>query len=309
VSLFLLACSLHSGEPLTSATPAHAVPWVDPGEYPFESRFLDVDGGAMHYVDVGAGPTVLLVHGTPTWSYLWRDLVADLSTDHRVVAMDHIGFGLSDKPAEWSYTPEAHAANVERLARALDLRDVTLVVHDFGGPIGLKLALDEPERVARLVVLNTWMWEPEPKLRRMGKLVASPIGKYLYVARNVSPRKIVPWATSPAHDWTADGLEPYLGPFPTPETRTSTWRLGVSLDRSGDFFADEWARRAALEGKPMLFVWGMADPAFGDRLARWTDAFPKAEVVRLLDVGHFVQEEAPEALRTAVRSFLTSEIN
>src|SRR6185503_7254618 len=131
----------------------------------------------MHYVDVGTGPTVLLVHGTPTWSYLWRDLVADLSTDHRVIAMDHIGFGLSDKPAEWDYTPEAHARNVERLAAALGLEDVTLVVHDFGGPIGLALALDHPETVSRIVVLNTWMWEPEPKLVRVGKLVASPLGK------------------------------------------------------------------------------------------------------------------------------------
>jgi pimeloyl-ACP methyl ester carboxylesterase len=305
---FLLACSLHSGEPLASATPASAVPWVDPDEYPFESHFLDVVGGRMHYVDVGSGPTVLLVHGTPMWSYLWRDLIRDLSTDHRVIAMDHIGFGLSDKPADWSYTPEAHAANIEALASALDLHDITLIVHDFGGPIGLKLALDEPERVSRLVVLNTWMWEPEPKLRRMGKLVGSPIGKYLYVARNFSPRKIVPYATKGSPPWTDTGLAPYLGPFPTPETRTGPWQLGVSLDRSSAFFADEWEHRAALEGKPMLFVWGMADPAFGDRLDRWTEAFPRAEVLRLEGVGHFIQEEAPDQLRAAVRGFLAEPV-
>jgi haloalkane dehalogenase len=138
----------------------------------------------------------------------------------------------------------------------------------------------------------------------VGKIVASPLGKYLYVARNYSPRKMIPWATSESSTWTRTGLAPYLGPFPTPETRTSTWRLGISLDRSSAFFADEWEHRAALEGKPLLFVWGMADPAFGDRLDRWTTAFPHADVVRLEGVGHFVQEEAPDRLRTAVRAFL-----
>jgi haloalkane dehalogenase len=119
---------------------------------------------------------------------------------------------------------------------------------------------------------------------------------------------MVPYATKGSPPWTDTGLAPYIGPFPTPETRTSTWQLGVSLDRSSAFFADEWEHRAALEGKPMLFVWGMADPAFGDRLGRWTEAFPRAEVVRLEGVGHFIQEEAPDQLRAAVRAFLAEPV-
>src|SRR5262245_1933815 len=122
--------------------------------YPFTPRFL----GKLHYIDEGAGPPILFVHGTPTWSFEFRHLIAGLRATHRCVAVDHLGFGLSERPPDAAYTPEAHAERLRAFVDALGLERFTLVVHDFGGPIGLPLALDGSGRVERLVVLNSWMW-------------------------------------------------------------------------------------------------------------------------------------------------------
>ena len=129
--------------------------WLEERDYPFESRFLEVDGGRLHYVDEGEGHPILMVHGQPTWSYLYRHLIRGLSPRFRCIAVDHIGFGLSDKPRDWSYTPAAHAANLARLVDHLDLAPLTLVVHDWGGPIGLGAALADTGRYRRFALLNT----------------------------------------------------------------------------------------------------------------------------------------------------------
>ena len=112
----------------------------------------------LHYIDEGRGDPVVMVHGTPTWSFLYRHVVKGLSKNYRCIAPDHIGFGLSDKPQGWSYTIEAQAKNLQVLLDSLDLEDITLVVHDFGGPIGLSYAIENPEKVSRLVIMNTWLW-------------------------------------------------------------------------------------------------------------------------------------------------------
>ena len=130
----------------------------------------------MHYVDVGAGPVILMVHGTPTWSFLYRRLITALSNDYRVVAPDHLGFGLSDKPTEAPYTPADHARRLAALISELGLSDLTLMVHDFGGPIGLAHALEQPDNVARLVLFNTWLWSVQKNktAQQASRLFGSP---------------------------------------------------------------------------------------------------------------------------------------
>lgn len=128
------------------------------GLYPFEHRYVDLDAGRLHYVDEGEGEPLVFVHGTPTWSFLWRHWVNDLRQGFRCIAPDHTGFGLSDKPADGRYTPADHARNLEEFIQRLGLEDVTLVVHDFGGPIGLHYALENPDNVKRIVLMNTWLW-------------------------------------------------------------------------------------------------------------------------------------------------------
>ncbi|HTQ09818.1 MAG TPA: alpha/beta fold hydrolase, partial [Fimbriimonadaceae bacterium] len=135
-----------------------AVNWVDRRSYSFESHYLEVDGGKMHFVDVGDGPPVVFVHGNLTWSFMFRNMIRDLSMRHRCIAMDHIGFGLSDKPPHWGYTPELHARNFARLLEHLMIPPFTLVVHGFGGPIGISYAIENPAHVSNLVVMNSWMW-------------------------------------------------------------------------------------------------------------------------------------------------------
>lgn len=157
--------------PATTDEPA----WLDRTQYPFTSRWLELSAGRMHYVDEGDGDPILFVHGTPTWSFEYRHLVRALSLTNRCVAPDHLGFGLSERPESFPYTIQAHADNLAQFVERLGLRDLTLVVHDFGGPIALPLALKRPGIVRRLVIINSWMWplDDDPVIRRGGRLAGS----------------------------------------------------------------------------------------------------------------------------------------
>ena len=159
--------------------------WLNPTLYPFASHHLDVGPGRMHYVDEGEGVPIVMVHGTPSWSFLYRHLIRGLSADFRCVAPDHLGFGLSDKPEAFAYTPKAHAENLETLIKTLNLKDVVLMVHDFGGPIGLSYALDHPENVRALVIMNTWLWRYRA-LGQAGRVLGNPLGRFLYERLNFS---------------------------------------------------------------------------------------------------------------------------
>jgi haloalkane dehalogenase len=283
--------------------------WLDTAAYPSAARHFDTGEGRLHYVDEGDGPPVVIVHGTPTWTFEYRDLVRRLAATHRVIAADHLGFGLSDRPAGADYRPAAHARRLAALLDALDLRDVTLVVHDFGGPIGLSWALDHPDRVARLVLLNTFLWPlgDDPAVARVGRLAAGPVGRFLYLRLNASPRWIVPAAFGDRRRLAPAAHRHYLAPFPDPASRVPLWTLARELLGSADWYASLWARRATLRRWPALIVWGMKDPAFGPAyLARWREALPDARVVPLGDVGHFVADEAPGALGDAVAAFVAA---
>lgn len=280
-----------------------AHPWLDATLYPFAPRRFSTRHGALSYVDVGRGPTVLLVHGTPSWSFEWRHVITSLATDHRVVAPDHLGFGLSDKPADAPLTPRDHAERLRALVEHLDLRDVTLVVHDFGGPIGLPLALGT-DRVERVVVLNSWMWsnEGERSVARLDRFVRSALGRFLYLRLNASPRWILPAALGKRSALTKAAHQHYLAPFARREDRAAPYAMALALGGQDAYYAGLWSRREALEKLPMTIVWGEKDPAFGKQhLDRWIEAFRGARIVRLPEVGHFPAEEAPSAVVEAIR--------
>jgi pimeloyl-ACP methyl ester carboxylesterase len=279
-------------------------PWLDATLYPFVPRRFTTPHGALSYVDVGQGPTVLLVHGTPSWSFEWRHVITELARDHRVIAPDHLGFGLSDKPESAPLTPAAHAERLAALAQHLDLRDVTLVVHDFGGPIGLPLALAGDGRIAKLVILNSWMWsnDGDRGVARIDRFVRSAIGRFLYLRLNASPRWILPAALGKRSALTKAAHRHYVGPFSGRDDRAGPYALALALHGSSAFYADLWARREALAKLPMTIVWGLKDPAFREtHLEKWIAAFPAARVIRLPEVGHFPAEEAPSAVAEAIR--------
>jgi haloalkane dehalogenase len=283
--------------------------WLDRQLYPFTSKTFATREGSMHYVDEGAGRPILFVHGTPSWSFEWRHAIAALRASARCVAPDHLGFGLSDKPATAGYTPEDHARRLLEFVRALDLRELTLVVHDFGGPIGLPLLLEEPERVRALVVVNSWAFAhaQDPRVRNLSRLVASPLGRFLYRWLNASPRLILPASFARRERLSREAHRHYLAPFARRAERVAPWVLGCELAGSDPYYASLWERRAALGRVPLTLVWGESDPAFGRAyLARWIEAFPHARVHALPGVGHFPQEEAPEQLLAALREAIAT---
>ncbi len=299
--------------PHAAAADAPLPAWVDAAAYPFRPRRFDAGDGALSYVDEGAGPPVVLVHGTPTWSFLYRRLIPRLAAaGHRVIAPDHLGFGLSDKPADGRYRPEDHARRLAALLDALAaddpaFRDLTLVVHDLGGPVGLWYALERPERVARLVVCNTWCWPlgDDPNVARGARLLGGALGRVLYTRFDLETRVILPRVFADRRRLTPALRRHYAGPFPTPASRVPLWAVARGLLGSAAWYDALWARRARLGGEPALLLWGMRDPFFGPAyLARWRGALPDAEVAELPDAGHFVQEEAPAAVAARVLAFL-----
>ncbi|HWB78376.1 MAG TPA: alpha/beta fold hydrolase [Nannocystaceae bacterium] len=281
--------------------------WLDVAAYPFTTRTFATRDGRMSYVDEGEGPTVLLVHGTPSWSFEWRHAIAHLRGRARVVAPDHLGFGLSDKPADAPYKPEDHARRLLELVRALDLRDITLVLHDFGGPIGLPVLLEEPDRVRNVVLMNTWAWAhgEDKRVRRLSNLVRSRFGRWLYTKLNASPRWLVPMSFGNRKALAKATHRQYVAPFPAPQSRIAPWVLGCELAGSDPYYASLWARHERLRERPVTIVWGSADPAFGaSYLDRWRRALPDARIIELAGVGHFPQEEAPEAVTRAIADML-----
>jgi cis-3-alkyl-4-acyloxetan-2-one decarboxylase len=282
------------------------------GTFPFESRFLTQGDLALHYVDEGprdASP-LLFLHGNPTWSYLWRRQIADLSAGgHRCVALDHMGFGRSDKPPHLAaYSLERHVDNAIAFVDSLDLRDVTLVAHDWGGPIGLGAMLERPDRLRRVVLMNTWAWElPSflpPFLREfrtegLGEILA--LGGNLFVESipgGMARREVDPVM-----------MDAYRAPFPDYWSRAGTLAFQREIplterDRSASLMAGIHERLPSLD-VPALLVWGMRDPVFQPVfLEQWRELLPHARSVELADASHYLVEDDPDGVTAAIGDFL-----
>lgn len=283
--------------------------WVDREAYPFASHYLDLPAGRMHYIDEGAGDVILMVHGTPTWSFLYRHLIIGLRDNYRVIAPDHLGFGLSDKPRDYNYHPANQAQNFHAFIDALDLKDITLVVHDFGGPIGLSYAVDQPQNVRRLVLFNTWMWSLNDYRDKaiLGRIFSSPLGRWVYKRFGFSVNVILPGAYGNRSRLTPDIHNHYRRPLDDDSARHATWVYARELLASGDWYDSLWAQRAVLANKPALLLWGMKDPAFGPKyLERWQMVFSRAQTHTFPETGHFVQEEQGEKLLSIITEFLNT---
>lgn len=282
--------------------------WLDRAAFPCSVRQVEVAPGVSLAVsELGEGPVVLFSHGTPTWSYEWRHLMVALSGRYRCVAVDHLGFGLSPRPLDGDYSPEAHAARFRRLIDALGLTRYHLVVHDFGGPFALEEALVRPERVASLTVLNSFCWAfgDSPRTEVMAALAGTGLFRFLYGAVNLSFR-IAASAWGREAPATAATWAPYLACFPDAASRRQVlWPLAKSMRGSAAFTESLWERRQRLASTPMQLVWGLADSAFPpSALARWQRGFPHAEVHELERAGHWPHEEAPEVCAQRLADFL-----
>ncbi len=281
--------------------------WIDRTMYPFASHTFAHADGKIHYVDEGEGHTLLFVHGTPTWSFAWRHLITGLRGQYRCVAPDHLGFGLSDKPADADYTPEAHARRLTALIEHLNLQNVTLVVHDFGGPIGLSYAIEHPRNVRDLVIFNTWLWSlKDDRMYSSGSMLfGNPVGRWVYEQVQLSARVILPAAYGDRRKLTREIHRHYLQTHPVARSRRSMSALAKALTGSSEWYGSLWERNAAIRGKPALVLWGMRDTLFPPKqLERWRSALLDAQIVSFDDVGHLVQDEKGADLVPIVSHFL-----
>ena len=271
-------------------------------------------GHRMHYVDEGQGDPVLMVHGNPTWSFYYRDLIGQLSSSHRVIAPDHIGCGRSDKPNDrhYDYTLSSRVADLGTLVESLDLRDITLVVHDWGGMIGITWATRHPERIARLVVMNTAAF-PLPADKAFPaslKVARAPvIGALLVRGANAFSRGAV-WYCVTRRPMSKAVAAGYLEPYDSWAHRIAVHRFVQDIplkesDLAYPIMKETGETLIRLADKPMLICWGLKDFVFGRQfLDEWVRRFPDADVHRFEDSGHYVLEDAAEEIIPLVRKFV-----
>ncbi len=278
--------------------------------YPFASHYLDIDEHRMHYLDEGDGPPVLMLHGNPTWSFYYRDLIKGLRDRYRIIACDHIGCGLSDKPQDYPYTLNSHIANVERLVDHLRLGGVTLAVHDWGGAIGFGLAVRRSELIHRFVVFNTAaFWRGRLPLR-IGVCRIPVLGTLAVRGLNGFARAATFMACAKRERMTPAVKRGYLLPYDSFANRVAVHRFVKDIPtRPGHVsygtLAEIEAGLSGLGDRPMTILWGMKDFCFTAKfLDEWTKRFPAAEVHRFADAGHYVVEDAHERILPVLKTFL-----
>ena len=278
--------------------------WVPDELYPFESHYADVAGSRVHYIDEGSGPPLLLLHGNPTWSFLYREIVKGLRDRYRCIAVDHPGFGLSSPAPGYGFTPAEHADVLEQLVLRLDLGDLTMMVQDWGGPIGFAVATRHPERFAAFVIANTWAWpKGDPGTQLFSRLLGGAIGRRLILNRNLFVERLLP-AGVRRGTLPEAVMNAYRGPFPTPASRRPTAVFPREILASRPFLADIERRLPLLSGRPALIVWPTKDVAFGDReRRRWEELFADHRTVLLEGAGHYIQEDAADEIVTAIRGW------
>jgi len=278
--------------------------WLPARLFPFESRFVDVDGARVHYVDEGDGSPLLLLHGNPTFSFLYRDIITGLRERFRCIAVDHPGFGLSAAPAGYRFTPAEHADVLEKVVQRLDLTGVTMMVQDWGGPIGFAVATRNPERFSAFVIGNTWAWpKSDPGTQVFSRTLGGPLGRYLIGQRNFFIERIIPSGVR-RKKLPAEVMDVYRGPFPTPESRRPMYVFPREILKSRPFLANIEAGLAKLTDRRVLLVWPTKDVAFrAAELRRWEQLFPDHRTVVLEGAGHYIQEDAPDEIVAAIRNW------
>jgi haloalkane dehalogenase len=280
-------------------------PFPVPAElFPVEHRFVELGGARIHYVDEGAGEPLLLLHGNPTWSFLYRKIIVGLRDEFRCIAPDYPGYGMSDAPPGYRFTPAEHSAMVERLVDELGLTGLTLMVQDWGGPVGLGLACRRPELVARLIIGNTFAWpNRELRVRAFSAVLGGPPGRALTRWFNLAPR--VFFARGFAQPVPAEVMRMYLAPWRDRERRLPAAIAPRQLVAASGYLAELEAAVRALGDRPALIVWGQRDFAFRQAARqRFEKLFPDHQTVLLPGASHFLQEDAGEQIASEIRGFL-----
>lgn len=280
--------------------------WVDDELFPFTSRFFETgDGNIVHYVDEGQGPILLLLHGNPTWSFVYRDVISQLSGQFRCIALDYPGFGLSSPAHGYEFHPGDHARVVGELVDHLDLRDVTVVVQDWGGPIGMSVVVRRRERFSALVVGNTWAWPVNGDLHFeiFSRFMGGPIGRQLIRRFNFFVNVMIP-AGHRRRKPTAAEMNHYRRALPTPHRRMPSAIFPKDILAAQTFLTGVENGLSALADMPALIVWGDGDFAFrANERGRWEKLLPRHRTVILAGAGHYLQSDAATDFANAIAAW------
>jgi haloalkane dehalogenase len=276
--------------------------------YPFKSNFMNINGHQYHYLNEGSGSPVVMVHGNPTWSFFFRNLVKKLSTNHQVVVPDHMGCGLSDKPQNYMYRLENHVGNLENLVTSLKLENITLIVHDWGGAIGMGFAMRHSALIKRIIILNSaafsFNWIP----LRIALCRLPFIDNFMMRRANIFVRAAQTMTTvKPMPELVKLG---FRMPYDSYANRIAIHRFVQDIPMSPNDISFEplletehglWMFR----GLPIAIIWGMKDWCFSPKiLERWKIYYPEAEVHEIANAGHFLLEDANDEINDIIEDFL-----
>lgn len=276
--------------------------------YPFSTKKFKINNLEMNYVDEGSGPPVIMLHGNPTWSFFYRNVANTLKENHRCIVPDHIGCGLSDKPQEYNYTLENHISNICALIEHLKLESFSLIVHDWGGAIGMGVATRMPEKVKAMVIMNTaaFLSKDIPfsisicKLPYIGEKIVRGLNAFAWPATFMAPNKKM----------NSQIKAGYLYPYNNYENRIATARFVKDIPLKKEHESFETLK--TIEDKlttiscPKLFLWGAKDFCFNlGFLKRWRDFYPGAKYKILENAGHYLLEDENEICNQTIKDFLS----
>jgi len=278
-------------------------------DYPFTSRYLHIDGGKLHYIDEGEGPVIVMVHGNPTWSYYFRHLISALRTEHRVIAVDHMGCGLSDKPQIYNYCLAGHIDNLQQLLSHLQIDRFSLVVHDWGGAIGLGCAVQQIESLEKIALMNTAAFRSTRIPRRiqlcrlpvLGEILVRLLNGFAWPAQFMAVKKklakeVARAYLAPYNNWkNRIAIYNFVRDIPLTENQKS-YNLLVDIEKRLPQLRD-----AAV---PFIILWGGRDFCFNDHFFNeWIERFPEAEQHYFADGGHYVLEDKRTEIVALLQQF------
>jgi len=272
--------------------------------YPFKSNYMTLENGAkIHYVDEGKGEVLLLLHGNPTWSFLYRKIIMDLKDDFRVIAPDYAGFGLSYAPKGFGFTVDEHAKLMNEFVQKMDLNNTTIMVQDWGGPIGFNIAINQPERIKSFVIGDTWAWGVERMSHRVfSTVLGGYVGQFMSWANNGVVGLLL--SIGVENELNDEVLEMYYAPFKDRENRKQTHIFPAQLLDGDEFLSKLYKDLETITDKPALIVWGTEDFALQEpERERFEEIFKNSKTIILENTGHYIQEDAPHKISDAIKKW------
>jgi pimeloyl-ACP methyl ester carboxylesterase len=271
--------------------------WLDKAEFPFASRWFTSSSGTVHYVDEGTGPVIVMVHGTPEWSFTYRDIIKSLRGNYRCIAMDFLGYGLSAKPQDGNYTVPAHSARLAELIAHLQLKDIVFIAGDFGGAMAIDYAIHHSANVRALVLWNTWCRDlrQDKHFAKAIKVVQTGFAKFLYRRLNFPVGFIMPRAYGDRKKLTKKIHAHYKSPLDSYANRIATYEIAKELNNASPWWQQRWDQMDKIQSIPKLVTWGMKDTFIPhSELEQWKNKIPEAQFMLMNEAGHWPYEEQPE---------------